>query len=509
MRLYGGDLDVSAGDVLTLVSVPLVLLLVFYWLVGLLLGYPRLSVGADGVKFEHLGRSKWAAWDSLSAFNLLGSYSKHSRQTMSAIADITGKNVSRNLLWSRQFTIPNMFTTDLETIADHINKVRLQMYAEKGIAVTPPEPPAPPVGIAGPVKPWLSFSIIVFLTAVFICELLFSVGGAPFATPSVTTLLALGGLNGDLVFRQGEWYRIFTGPLLHGDIVHLLFNSLALLFGGLMLERLVGRIWFFVFFTVGAIGGAMMSLAVNPSNITSIGASGAMMGLFAAACALSFRYPPGRARMQMWTDSLRLLIPSLLPLAQIGVHVDYAAHVGGALGGGALGFILVKNWPSHMRLPPGRKLAEGLAMLAVLLTGIAIAAVVYHYPVYSDLPVLIPAGEYPKGDPAKAEIAEDLAARYPYDPRAHIILARMMIKHNDLAGAERELRTAMKLGQTYNYIFGKLPENMGRAALAMLLFAQNRQDEGRNIVKPICSAPPEDGETQEIRENLKRAGICE
>ena len=62
--------------------------------------------------------------------------------------------------------------------------------------------------------------------------------------PSISTLVAWGGMSGTMVLERGEWFRIFTAALLHGGYVHLLFNSYALYSAGRMLEPLVGWPWF-------------------------------------------------------------------------------------------------------------------------------------------------------------------------------------------------------------------------------------------------------------------------
>ena len=142
--------------------------------------------------------------------------------------------------------------------------------------------------------PVLIWALLGVLAAVFTVELLFGVdhGGSAFE-PSVGTLIALGGLNGTLVLHDGEWYRLFSAPLLHGGMVHLGMNGLALLISGGLLERLVGRAWLLALFAIGALGGSLMSLAINPPTLVSVGASGAIMGLLAAGLVLSLPASPG------------------------------------------------------------------------------------------------------------------------------------------------------------------------------------------------------------------------
>ena len=67
-------------------------------------------------------------------------------------------------------------------------------------------------------------------------------------------------------------------------------NGFCLYLAGRVLETLVGRSWLVVIFLVGALGGSVASLLINPPNLLTVGASGAIMALFAAIFTLSFRF---------------------------------------------------------------------------------------------------------------------------------------------------------------------------------------------------------------------------
>jgi rhomboid protease GluP len=255
-----------------------------------------------------------------------------------------------------------------------------------------------PVGLAAFKLPWLTFALLAVLVVVFAMEYLFAVTPSVRSNPSIATLFALGGLNRAIVLSGGQWYRLLTAPLLHAGFIHILSNSIALLLGGWLLERLVGRLWLFAFFVVGALGGSLMSLAVMPNNSISVGASGALMALFAALFVGSFRVPattPARHRLQ--ASSLRILLPSLLPLVSstsIG-HIDYGAHFGGALSGSALALLLLKYWPQSERIPRLRKIAASISVIGVILFAVGAGMVIGNYPARSltsqaDLPKTMP-----------------------------------------------------------------------------------------------------------------------
>ncbi len=59
-------------------------------------------------------------------------------------------------------------------------------------------------------------------------------------------------------------------------------NVVGLFIAGRKLEHLVGPAWFGAIYVVSALCGAFASLALNAPTLITVGASGAIMGLFAA-----------------------------------------------------------------------------------------------------------------------------------------------------------------------------------------------------------------------------------
>jgi rhomboid protease GluP len=188
---------------------------------------------------------------------------------------------------------------------------------------------APPtVVVATPSFPWLTATILMALAAIFIAEIVCGIGPSTgLLQPSIATLLAFGGLVPDLVLESGEWYRLLSAPFLHADAGHLVMNGIALYLAGRSLEWLVGRAWFGAAYVVGALTGSLLSLALNSNLLVSVGASGAIMGVFAVMLVVSVHFPAGPIRAGLQVNALYVLIPSLLPLAgaRQGHQIDYAA----------------------------------------------------------------------------------------------------------------------------------------------------------------------------------------
>lgn len=218
-------------------------------------------------------------------------------------------------------------------------------------------------------KPVLTVALLVALALAFAAEHLFAVGssGKGLLAPGLETLVALGGLSSGWVLEHGQWWRLFLAPLLHGDLIHLLLNGFCLWFGAMVLESMVGRAWLGLLLVVSALGGGALSMALNGEAVVSVGASGALMGLLAAVLAVSRRLPKGAGRVEVQMMAMQLLVPSLIPIAmsRTGDQIDFAAHVGGALAGGAVGLWLARMWKREHATPPGMRWAGAVSVLAL------------------------------------------------------------------------------------------------------------------------------------------------
>ncbi|HEY4161621.1 MAG TPA: rhomboid family intramembrane serine protease [Dongiaceae bacterium] len=354
-------------------------------------------------------------------------------------------------------------------------------------------------------KPVLTIAILAVLAAIFALEVEFPADGGPQSVvPSITTLVAFGGLMRNLV-AQGEWYRILTGPLLHASPEHIIFNGIALWFAGSVLERLLGRAWLLALFFFGAIGGALMSLALNPPELVSIGASGAIMCLIAAVCVTAFRYPVGVQRTRIQSRMLRMLIPSLIPLAAHadGGGVDYAAHLGGALTGFALGGGLLAIWPRDLAAPRLAPLAKALALIAVVVFAGAVFEDYTGHEKYALSASLIPEQELPKTNDQIAPLSEKLVESYPKDPRSHFFRA-LAVMNDDPPTAEHELKTALGERQMLETEFKPDFEITLVSYLARTLVMEGRSDEARLAVKPYCRRGPNGG----VPEKLVSLDFC-
>ena len=352
-------------------------------------------------------------------------------------------------------------------------------------------------------KPLLTLGMLALLVAVYLLEVKFPADGAASGEPSISTLIAFGGLMRPLVVEQGEWYRLLTAPLLHGGAEHIIFNAVAFWFSASVLERLLGRVWLIALFFVGALGGSVMSLVINAPDIVSVGASGAIMCLIAAAFLVSFRSRLGSRRGTQFL-MLRMLIPSLIPLAAEsgGGGIDYGAHFGGAIVGLVVGGLILKVWPRSEAAPRLAPLARAIAVVgAIAFTGAGYEAYAAHGS-YSLGAALIPESEMPKTDAEITARSKDLVRAYPKDPRAHFLRA-LAVMDTDPMTAERELRAALSQRQALA-LFNAEFEAALAAYLSRVLITEGRSDEARLTAKPYCHAGPNGS----VPEDLAPLNLC-
>ena len=381
--------------------------------------------------------------------------------------------------------------------------IRKLLHSPREVVVAPE-----PVAIAPHSFPWLTAATIGVLAAIFAAEIVYGVGGVDrMKQPTITTLLAFGGLMGKLVTASGEWYRLFTAPLLHGGFEHIALNAVSIGLAGYVLEPLIGRAWLAALFVIGAIGGSLFSLQFNPDNIVSVGASGAAMALFACMLVLGRHFPRGEIRTRLQTNAVYVLLPSLLPLASAakGAKVDYAAHFGGAFAGVIVGGILLNLWRKSEMRPrlAGVAATIGIAGLAMFVAAGALAR--RDYPVYEITAVLAPPGSIPANDDAARKQSADLVARYPRDPRTQFMHAITLLRSGDSAGAEKALRAAIAEEDLWRRAItgGEIYERI-HVVLALVLVDRGRKDEAKDIARPACTATT----PAQLRAALDQQKLC-
>jgi membrane associated rhomboid family serine protease len=140
--------------------------------------------------------------------------------------------------------------------------------------------------------------------------------------------------NGDLAgVAHGEYWRLLTAAFLHAGPIHLLMNMLALWWVGSALESALGSSRYLLLYVVSGLAGSAGALIASPQAVT-VGASGAIFGIFGALFVLEQLRAPGQMGPAFTLIVLNLVITLAVPGISIGGHLG--GLVGGALGALAL-----------------------------------------------------------------------------------------------------------------------------------------------------------------------------
>ncbi|MFL5538943.1 MAG: rhomboid family intramembrane serine protease [Longimicrobiaceae bacterium] len=176
--------------------------------------------------------------------------------------------------------------------------------------------------------------------------------------------------------RAGEWWRLLSYGVMHAHPIHLWFNLLALLSLGKLMEVHAARALLPLVFLVTVITGGLVGLALGP-DIPMVGASGGLLGLIGFLTVVGFR-----RRERVPHGFAATMLKDVAFVAAVGLvgfrFIANAGHLGGLLGGLALGALLVPRPGREERAgwrPHPAVAALGWASMAVVLATCAATAV--------------------------------------------------------------------------------------------------------------------------------------
>ena len=149
-------------------------------------------------------------------------------------------------------------------------------------------------------------------------------------------------------------WQVVTYSFLHGNLMHLLFNMLALYMFGSDIERIFGprryALYYFACVIAAAVTQLLVSALANSPAYPTVGASGGVFGLLLAFGLYFPRrmvmliFPP--IPMPAWLFvTLYGLLELFLGVTGTQQGVAHFAHLGGMLGG----YLLIRSWRSRSR----------------------------------------------------------------------------------------------------------------------------------------------------------------
>lgn len=205
-------------------------------------------------------------------------------------------------------------------------------------------------------RPVLTLSLLATLAAIYAAQYILDAEYDPLR------LIDLGA-NAHVLVKEGQWYRLVTGNLLHLGPIHIFFNGLGVVALGPTLEQLVGRHRYGLILILSGLGGSVAS-SLNAKGILSVGFSTALFGMLGALFVLNLRYyrslPAGlKEPVRWWVLVLgsNMLIPIAVP------QIDIAGHAGGFLAGALITWSLFRSPTFNIARPAGSGVRWGLGVL--------------------------------------------------------------------------------------------------------------------------------------------------
>jgi membrane associated rhomboid family serine protease len=176
-------------------------------------------------------------------------------------------------------------------------------------------------------RPLVTISLIVINVAVFVYDL-----GRPIRLDGALFGRGFSVVSGGPAgVAEGDWWRLVTAGFLHGGLIHLAFNMVALWSLGQLLEPVLGRLRFGLLYFSSLLAGSFGVLLLNPNERT-VGASGAVFGLFGALLILQLS-----RGISPWDSGLGTILVLNLAITFIVPNISIGGHLGGLVGGALAG----------------------------------------------------------------------------------------------------------------------------------------------------------------------------
>jgi len=204
-------------------------------------------------------------------------------------------------------------------------------------------------------NPTRRFAVITFLMIVINCAAFFFQVSYNTGDLNLTRELALIPVE----LRKGNlpdsglispWLSVITSMFMHGGVSHLLFNMLFLWIFGNNIEDVMTRPRFVAFYIItGAVGALAFSIQNPMTDVSLIGASGAVSGILGAYL---FLFPMAKVRTLVLIFPIRMpafifivlwFITQISGLLDGGGNVAWATHIAGFVSGAVLHRFFMKR----------------------------------------------------------------------------------------------------------------------------------------------------------------------
>jgi rhomboid protease GluP len=176
-----------------------------------------------------------------------------------------------------------------------------------------------------------------------------------------------GGLRQQVMIHGAFWPRLLdswepvwpgqpvamflTYAVLHGGLMHMIFNMLILVHLSRETVARIGSGGFVLFFVLTSAGGAALFWLLSASSGPMVGASGAVFGLFGATMFWDWqrRRALRASTGPVWRLGLGLLVMNVILYVMVGGFLAWEAHLGGFLTGWTAAWIVTPTLAHRFR----------------------------------------------------------------------------------------------------------------------------------------------------------------
>jgi rhomboid protease GluP len=211
------------------------------------------------------------------------------------------------------------------------------------------------------VRPLIIINVVFYLLTLLLAPI--QLGGLHnplnFLSPGSQSLLMVGATGSMPIFHLHRWWTLISASFLHGSLLHLLFNMVALNQLGRITADIFGLHRFLIIYMVsGVIGFYISTLA---GIMFTIGASASICGLIGAL--LYYGKSRGGEFGSLVIEQVRGWIIGLVLIGLFLPSINNWGHGGGLLGGLVLAALL-----GYQERRPAGRIIRQLALLVVLIT---------------------------------------------------------------------------------------------------------------------------------------------
>src|SRR5579884_220919 len=242
---------------------------------------------------------------------------------------------------------------------------------------------------------------------------------------------------------SGEYWRLFTAGFLHADIFHIGMNMWCLWSLGVLSERLFGKWQTFVIYMTTGVGGALLSIANNPTH-GELGASGAVFGIVGAVIAGAkfgdLNISPGEKQAVIRSAVIFAVLNFALGFSgdfgiKMFANVDNMCHLGGFVTGLLVGMPLGAFSRNKIL-----QLATLVVTAGVLFAGGRELVQKHGAPELRQAQAALDQHDYPRA----VQLLEQYTNRRPNDDHIWIILGDLYVETNQPQKAAIAFQNALR-----------------------------------------------------------------